>query len=62
MKPFRILLVCAACVLPPLSAAEQAGVPAEAEIRLGSVAMDIPAEMYRRHRSPSICRSRSNVR
>ena len=48
MKRFRILLVCAACVLPPLSAAEQAGVPAEAEIRLGSVAMDIPAEMYRR--------------
>jgi len=29
----------------------------------GSVAMDIPAEMYRRsHRSPSICRIRSNVR
>jgi len=48
MKCFRILLVCAACVLSPLSAAEQAGVPAEAEIRLGSVAMDIPAEMYRR--------------
>ena len=48
MKCIRILLVCAACVLPPLCAAEQAGVPAEAEIRLGSVAMDIPAEMYRR--------------
>ena len=48
MKCFRILLVCAACVAPPLAAAGQAGVPADAEIRLGSVAMDIPAEMYRR--------------
>lgn len=48
MKRFSIVLVCAACVLPPLFAAVQAGVPAEAEIRLGSVAMDIPAEMYRR--------------
>jgi phosphonate transport system substrate-binding protein len=48
MKRFRILLVCAACVLPPLSGTVQAGVPAESEIRLGSVAMDIPAEMYRR--------------
>lgn len=48
MKCFRILLVCAACVLLPLSAAVLAGVPAEADIRLGSVAMDIPAEMYRR--------------
>ncbi len=48
MKRFRILLVCAVCVAPPLSTAVQAGVPSEAEIRLGSVAMDIPAEMYRR--------------
>ena len=48
MKRYRILLVCAACILLPLAAAVQADVPAEAEIRLGSVAMDIPAEMYRR--------------
>jgi phosphonate transport system substrate-binding protein len=48
MKRFRILLVCAACVLPPLSGSVQASVPAESEILLGSVAMDIPAEMYRR--------------
>jgi phosphonate transport system substrate-binding protein len=48
MKRFRILLVCAVCVLPPLSGAAQAGVPAQPEIRLGSVAMDIPAEMHRR--------------
>jgi len=46
MKRIRILLVCAACVLLPLSAAVQAGAPAKVEIRLGSVAMDIPAEMY----------------
>lgn len=48
MKCFRILLVCAVCVVSPLSGAAQAGVPAESEIRLGSVAMDIPAEMHRR--------------
>lgn len=48
MKRLWILLVSAACVLPPLSGAAQAGVPEESEIRLGSVAMDIPAEMYRR--------------
>ena len=48
MKRFRVLLVCAACVLLPFSGSLQAGAPAEAEIRLGSVAMDIPAEMYRR--------------
>jgi phosphonate transport system substrate-binding protein len=48
MKRFRNLPVCAACILLPFAVAVQAGVPAEAEIRLGSVAMDIPAEMYRR--------------
>jgi phosphonate transport system substrate-binding protein len=48
MKRFRILLVCAICVVPPFSGAAQAGMPAESEIRLGSVAMDIPAEMHRR--------------
>lgn len=48
MKRYRILLVCAACILLPFAGAVQADVPAEAEIRLGSVAMDIPAEMYRR--------------
>ncbi len=48
MKRLWILLVSAACVLSPLSAAAQAAVPAELEIRLGSVAMDIPAEMHRR--------------
>jgi phosphonate transport system substrate-binding protein len=48
MKRFRNLLVCAICVVPPFSGAAQAGMPAESEIRLGSVAMDIPAEMHRR--------------
>jgi phosphonate transport system substrate-binding protein len=48
MKCFRILPLCAACVLLPLSGLVQASAPAESEILLGSVAMDIPVEMYRR--------------
>jgi len=48
MKRIWNVLVSAASVLLLLSGAVQAGVPAESEIRLGSVAMDIPAEMYRR--------------
>lgn len=45
---FRYPLLCAACVLLPLFGAVRAEVPVESEIRLGSVAMDIPAEMHRR--------------
>ena len=48
MKRLCILLMCTACVLLPFTGAVQAGVAEESEIRLGSVAMDIPAEMYRR--------------
>jgi len=48
MKHFCRLLVCTACCLLPLSTMAQAGHSVETEIRLGSVAMDIPAEMYRR--------------
>jgi len=48
MKCFCTLLVCAACATLLLPASAHAGIPAEPEIRLGSVAMDIPAEMHRR--------------
>jgi len=48
MKRLWILLVSTACVLSPIAGAVQASAPTESEIRLGSVAMDIPAEMYRR--------------
>jgi len=48
MKRFSNFLVSAACSLLPLSAVAQVSVPENSEIRLGSVAMDIPAEMYRR--------------
>lgn len=48
MKLLWSLIVTAACFLSPQAGAVQASVPAESEIRLGSVAMDIPAEMYRR--------------
>jgi phosphonate transport system substrate-binding protein len=48
MKHLWILFVSAACFLSPTAGAAQASVPADSEIRLGSVAMDIPAEMHRR--------------
>jgi len=48
MKRLWILLMSAACALLSLTEAVRAGAPAGSEIRLGSVAMDIPAEMYRR--------------
>jgi phosphonate transport system substrate-binding protein len=42
------LLACVVCLCSPLTGAAQNSVPAEPGIRFGSVAMDIPAEMYRR--------------
>lgn len=49
MKQLRILLLaCAGCVWLPLAVSAQTSAAAQPEIRLGSVAMDIPAEMHRR--------------
>lgn len=48
MKSLWIMLIGAGFVLLPLSGSAEAGTPANTEIRLGSVAMDIPAVMYRR--------------
>lgn len=48
MKHYKKFLLCVACTLLPLSAIAQTNLTENAEIRLGSVAMDIPAEMYRR--------------
>jgi len=48
MKRYGKLLLCVACTLLPLAGMAQTSAPENTEIRLGSVAMDIPAEMYRR--------------
>lgn len=48
MKCLWFVLVSTGFVLLPLSGAAQVGAPTNSEIRLGSVAMDIPAEMHRR--------------
>jgi phosphonate transport system substrate-binding protein len=48
MKRYAYLLVAALCSAPAVAAAAPASVPAEQGIQFGSVAMDIPAEMYRR--------------
>lgn len=48
MKRYGYLFVAALCAMPALAGSAQVAGPEEHGIRFGSVAMDIPAEMYRR--------------
>lgn len=48
MKRYGYLFVVVLCALPGIAGSDPIAVPEEHGIRFGSVAMDIPAEMYRR--------------
>lgn len=48
MTRYAYLLLVALCAMPALAGSTQAAEPEEQGIRFGSVAMDIPVEMYRR--------------
>jgi phosphonate transport system substrate-binding protein len=48
MRTIRYLLLGMLCAMPMLAASAQAAEPEQPAIHFGSVAMDIPAEMYRR--------------
>jgi phosphonate transport system substrate-binding protein len=48
MKNLKYLILAILCVMPALSLSAQPSEPDQPGIHFGSVAMDIPAEMYRR--------------